>query len=127
MNNNFCNKEKYGKNVPRPSDFIIRNSYVSRRLLKKPVQLAAEAREKIDKCSNLSDLYHFVPIGAETYGAFGPLGLKFPKQINSAVTKSTCWAGFFQYVEFNNQKEQMGCILHRGGIYQFFVRWIQYT
>ena len=66
MNNNFCNKEKYGKNVPRPSDFIIRNSYVSRRLLKKPVQLAAKAGEKIDKCSNMSDLYHFVPIGAET-------------------------------------------------------------
>ena len=82
------------------------NSYVSRRLLKKPVQLAAEAREKIDKCINLLDLYHFVPIGAETYGAFGPLGLKFPKQIkeyiNSAVIKRTCWAEFFQYVELND-------------------------
>ena len=29
----------------------------------------------------MTDLYHFVPIGAETSGAFGPLGLKLPKQI----------------------------------------------
>ena len=48
---------------------------MSRRLLKKAVQLAAEAREnKKDRQVSVAIchtyLYYFVPIGAETYGAF---------------------------------------------------------
>ena len=40
---------------------------------------AAARREdkKVDKYSNLSDHYHFVPVGIETYyGAYGPQGIK---------------------------------------------------
>ena len=35
---------------------------------------AAEEREfkKVDKYLNMSDNYHFVPVGIETSGAFGP-------------------------------------------------------
>ena len=34
-----------------------------------------------NKYSNLSDHYHFVSVGIETYGAYGPQGIKLIKQI----------------------------------------------
>ena len=34
-----------------------------------------------NKYSNLSDHYHFVSVGIETYGAYGPQGIKLVKQI----------------------------------------------
>ena len=44
---------------------------------------AAAEREdiKVEKYSNLSDNYHFVPVGIETYGTYGPQGIKLIKQI----------------------------------------------
>ena len=43
---------------------------------------AAAVREdkKVEKYENLSDNYHFIPVGAETYGAFGPKGLKIAEK-----------------------------------------------
>lgn len=65
---------------------------MSRRHLKQHVRLAAEARENKKRqtsvCSNLSYFYYFVPIEAETYEAFCPLGLKLFKQIG--VHKFSC-------------------------------------
>jgi hypothetical protein len=42
---------------------------------------AAAGREdkKVDKYSNLSENYHFLPVGVETYGAYGPQGIKLVK------------------------------------------------
>ena len=56
-------------------------SYVKK--ASKEVGSAAAGREakKVDKYSNLSDYYHFVPVGIETYGAYGPQGIKLVKQI----------------------------------------------
>ena len=44
---------------------------------------AAAGREdkKVEKYSNLSDYYHFVPMGIDTYGAYGLQGIKLVKQI----------------------------------------------
>ena len=42
-------------------------------------------RKKVDKYSNLSDYYHFVPVGIETYGAYGPQGIKLVKQIGKKI------------------------------------------
>ena len=44
---------------------------------------AAAGREdkKVKKYSNLSENYHFVPIGIETYGTYGPQAIKLIKQI----------------------------------------------
>ena len=52
---------------------------------------AAEEREnkKVEKYVSLSDNYHFVPVGAETYGAFGPQGLKLLKKIGSKICETT--------------------------------------
>ena len=52
---------------------------------------AAAGREdkKVDKYSNLSDMYHFVPVGIETYGAYGPQGLKLVKQIGKKIQDAT--------------------------------------
>ena len=49
---------------------------------------AAAGREakKVEKYSNLSD-YHFVPVGIETYGAYGPQGFKLVKQIGKKIRK----------------------------------------
>ena len=48
---------------------------------------AAAGREdkKVEKYSNLSDNYHFVPVGVETYGAYGPQGIKLVKQIGKKI------------------------------------------
>ena len=52
---------------------------------------AAAGREdkKVDKYSNLSDMYHFMPVGIETYGAYGPQGLKLVKQIGKKIQDAT--------------------------------------
>ena len=44
---------------------------------------AAAGREdkKVEKYSNLTDNYYFLPIGVKTYGAYGPQGIKLVKQI----------------------------------------------
>ena len=51
----------------------------------------AEDREKkkFEKYKNLSDHYYFVPVGAETYGAFGPEGLKLLKKIGAKIHEAT--------------------------------------
>ena len=41
---------------------------------------AGRKDKKVDKYSNLSDHYHFVPVGIETYGAYGPQGIKLSSQ-----------------------------------------------
>ena len=52
---------------------------------------AASEREnkKVEKYKNLSDNYHFVPVGVETYGAFGPQGLKLLKNIGKKICEVT--------------------------------------
>ena len=34
-------------------------------------------------------MYHFVPVGIETYGAYGPQGLKLVKQIGKKIQDAT--------------------------------------
>ena len=57
----------------------------------KEVGSAAAGREdkKVDKYSNLSDNFHFVPVGIETYGAYGPQGIKLVKQIGKKIQDAT--------------------------------------
>ena len=52
---------------------------------------AATQREdkKVEKYSNLSENYHFVPVGAETHGGFGPQGLKLLKSIGRKIQEAT--------------------------------------
>ena len=50
---------------------------------------AAAGREdkKVEKYSNLTDYYYFLPIGVKTYGAYGPQGIKLIKQIGKKYKK----------------------------------------
>ena len=41
---------------------------------------AGREDKKVDKYSNLSDYYHLVPVGIETYGAYDPQGIKLCSQ-----------------------------------------------
>ena len=43
----------------------------------------------MEKYSNLSENYHFVPTGIETYGAYGPQGIKLIKQIGNKIQEAT--------------------------------------
>ena len=54
------------------------------------VNSAAAGREdkKVEKYSNLSENYHFVPVGIETFGAYGPQAIKLIKQIGKKNTGS---------------------------------------
>ena len=53
--------------------------------------LVAAGREdkKVDKYSNLSDYYHCVPVGIETYGDYVPQGIKLVKQIGKKIQDAT--------------------------------------
>ena len=60
-------------------------SYV-KKSSKSACSAAAEREDKkVEKYLNLSDSYYFVPVDAETYGAFGPQGLKLLKQIGKRI------------------------------------------
>jgi hypothetical protein len=48
---------------------------------------AGRGDKKVEKYSNLSNNYHFVPEGVETYGAYGPQGIKLVKQIGKKKFK----------------------------------------
>ena len=37
----------------------------------------------------MSDHYHFVPVVVETYGAYGPQGIKLVKQIGKKIQDAT--------------------------------------
>ena len=52
---------------------------------------AAAGREdkKVEKYSNLSENYHFVPVGIETFGAYGPQAFKLIKQIGKKIQEAT--------------------------------------
>ena len=41
----------------------------------------------MEKYGNLSDNYHFVPVGIETHGAYGPQGITLVKQIGKNFRK----------------------------------------
>ena len=53
--------------------------------VKKASAAAGREEKKVDKYSNLSDYYHFVSVGIETYGAYGPKGIKLVKQIGKKI------------------------------------------
>ena len=64
-------------------------SYVKK--ASKEVCIAAAGREakKVEKYSNLSDNCHFVPMSIETYGAYGPIGIKLVKLIGKKNQDAT--------------------------------------
>ena len=45
--------------------------------------------KKVEKYSNLAENYHFVPVGIETYGAYGPQAIKLIKQIGKKIQEGT--------------------------------------
>jgi hypothetical protein len=57
----------------------------------KEVGSAAAGREdkNVEKYSNLSDNYHFMPVGIETYGIYCPQGIKLVKQIGKKNQDAT--------------------------------------
>ena len=46
-------------------------------------------QSKLDKYSNLSENYHFVPVGIQTYSAYGPQAIKLIKQIGKKIQEAT--------------------------------------
>ena len=52
-----------------------RNRHRDRQMYLLNSAAAGRKDKKVDKYSNLSDMYHFMPVGIETYGAYGPQGL----------------------------------------------------
>ena len=54
------------------------------------IKIIIQKRKK-NPGSFLSDDYHFMPVGAETYGAYGPQGIKIIKQIGKNNTGSYRW------------------------------------
>ena len=81
---------------------------------------AAAGREdkKVDKYSNLSDMYHFVPVGIENYGAYGPQGLKLVKQIGQKIQDATgeklstfyLFQSISMAIQWDNAVCVMGCV-----------------
>jgi hypothetical protein len=86
----------------------------------KEVGSAVAGREdkKVDKYSNLSDHYHFVPVGIETYGAYGPQGIKLVKQIGKKIQDATgeklstfyLFQSISMAIQRGNAQCVMGCV-----------------
>jgi hypothetical protein len=89
------------------------------KIASKEVGSAAAGREdkKVDKYSNLSDYYHFVPVGIETYGAYGPQGIKLVKQIGIKIQEATgeklSTFYLFQSISMTIQKGNAQCVSAR--------------
>ena len=77
---------------------------------------AAAGREdkKVEKYSNLSNYFHFVPVGIETYGAYGPQGIKLVKQIGKKIQEDTgeklSTFYLFQIISMAIQKGNAACV-----------------
>ena len=76
---------------------------------------AADREEKkVDKYSNLSEYYHFVPVGIKTYCAYGPQGIKLVKQIGKKIqdAKEEKLYTFylFQNISISIQKGNAQCV-----------------
>ena len=71
----------------------------------------------MEKYSNLSDNYRFVPVGAKTYGAYGPQGIKLIKQIGKKIQEATSavkhWQLFFlfQSISMAIQRGKAVCVM----------------
>ena len=88
----------------------------------------------MDKYSNLSEFYHFVPVGVETYGAYGPQGIKLVKQIGKKIQDATgkklSTIYLFQRISIAIQKGNAycvtGCVKDRSpgleGLFNFHVQ-----
>ena len=78
---------------------------------------AANIREtkKTLKYNNLSNDYYFVPIGIETFGAWGPEGLKLVKMIGRKIMEATgekrASAFLFQRISTAIQRGNSSCVL----------------
>ena len=89
-------------------------SYVKK--ASKEVGSAAAGREdkKVEKYSNLSNYFHFVPVGIETYGAYGPQGIKLVKQIGKKIQEATgeklSTFYLFQIISMAIQKGNAACV-----------------
>ena len=74
-------------------DFTFANtlckSYVKKASIEVGPAAAGSEDKKVEKYSNLSDNYQFVPVGIETYGAYGPQGIKLIKQMSKNIQEAT--------------------------------------
>ena len=86
---------------------------------------------------NLSDGYHFVPVGVETYGAFGPQGLKLLKSIGKNICEVTgekrSTHFLLQSISMSIQRANAACVLGTApastgleGLFEFFTHESEY-
>ena len=91
---------------------------------------AAEIREieKTKKYQELANDYHFIPIGIETYGSWGPEGLKLIKTIGKKLKEETgerrSTFYLFQNISIAIQRGNASCVLgtvpHSEGLEEIF-------
>ena len=91
---------------------------------------AAEIREieKTKKYQELANDYHFIPIGLETYGSWGPEGLKLIKTIGKKLKEETgerrSTFYLFQNISIAIQRGNASCVLgtvpHSEGLEEIF-------
>ena len=108
------------------------DSYVKKASKEACSAAAGRENKKVEKYSNLSDNYYFVPVGAETYGAFGPQGLKLLKQIGKKIQtvtgekRSTYY--LLQSISMAIQRSNAVCVMGTApastgleGLFEFFT------
>jgi hypothetical protein len=92
-------------------------SYVKKASKEVGSAAAGGENKKVDKYSNLSDYYHFVPVGIETYGAYSPQGIKLVKQIGKKIQDATSEKlstfYLFQSISMAIQKGNAVCVTGR--------------
>jgi hypothetical protein len=66
--------------------------------------------KKVEKYSNLSENYHFVPVGIKTYGAYGPQAIKIGKKIQEATGEKLYTLKLMQRISMAIQKGNAVCV-----------------
>ena len=99
---------------------------------------ATRVDKKVGIYRILSDNYHFVPVGAETYCAYGPQGIKIIKQIGKKIQEGTCekLSNFFllqsisMAIPWDKSVCVMGCpkmSIGSQGLFNFHVQEAEHT
>ena len=84
--------------------------------------------------TSLEHYYHFVPVGIETYGAYGPQGIKLVKQIVKRIQDATgeklstfyLFQSISMAIQKGNAQCVTGCVKYRSsgleGLFRFHVQ-----
>ena len=103
-------------------------SYVTQCSINPCAAAVIRENQKTSKYKNLAEDYHFIPIGIESFGSWGPEGHKLIRSIGKKVIEATgekrSTSFLFQRISMAIQRGNASCVLgtvpHTEGLDEIF-------